>query len=107
MDLNLEADKMNIGHDYDCFHEAVYPALKSKLEEFMLLGYTTISERELWTYLTNKKWRKCKEDVHLYEIVQDIISVQICQYMNFATVEAFKQPDFSFESEEDRKELLK
>ncbi|AGK55050.1 post-transcriptional regulator [Bacillus sp. 1NLA3E] len=98
---------MNFGHDYDCFHEAVYPALKSKLEEFMLLGYATISERELWTYLTNKKWRKCKEDIHLYEIVQDILSVQIGDYMNFATVEAFKQPDFSFESEEDRKELLK
>lgn len=98
---------MNFGHEYDRFREEVKLVLKSKLEEFAILGYQTISEKELWSYLTNKKWRKTKEDIHLYEIVQDIFSVRVGDYMNFATVEAFKMPDFSLENEGGLKELLK
>jgi hypothetical protein len=98
---------MNFGHQYDRFREQVKPVLLSKLEEFEILGYQTISEPELWNYLTVKKWRKPKEDIQLYEIVQEIFSVKVGEFMNFATVEAFKMPDFSFESEEDMKELLK
>lgn len=98
---------MKIGHEYDRFRQIVGPALTSKLEEFEILGYDTIKEQDLWNFLTRKKWRKCKEEIHLYELVQDIMSVQIGVYMNFATVEAFKEADFSFNDEAEMKELLK
>lgn len=98
---------MEIRHEYEQFRELVSPALKSKVSEFQILGYEKVSEQEVWSFLINKKWRKVKEDIHLYEIIQDILGVQIGQFMSFATVEAFRAPDFDFENEEDRKALLK
>ncbi|PLR78026.1 post-transcriptional regulator [Bacillus sp. V3-13] len=97
----------NIGHEYDRFYSHIKPALHSKLDEFKLLGYETITEHELWDYMVKKKWKKTREDILIHEIVQDILSVKVNEYMSFATVEAFKQADFHFSNEEDRRELLK
>lgn len=105
--LELRRVDMKIGHEYDRFRQVVGPVLKSKLEEFELLGYGTVKEQELWNFLTRKKWRKPNEEIHLYEIVQDIFSVPIGEYMNFATVEAFKVTDFSIDDKDDMKDLLK
>lgn len=98
---------MSIGHKYDHFRNQVQPALISKIEEFALLGYGTVEEEALWKYLTMKKWRKPQEEIKLFEVVQDILSVDIGQYMSFVTVEAFKGSDFYFVNGEDLKELLK
>jgi hypothetical protein len=95
------------GHQYDRFREEVSPALKSKKEEFHILGYDQVTEKELWSYLKNKKWKKPKEDVHIYEIVGDILSIKVGEYMNYATTQAFLEPNFSFDNAEDLKELLK
>lgn len=98
---------MKIGHEYDCFRNKVQPALECKLDEFSLLGYETVNEQDLWSFLTRKKWRKPKEEIMLFEIVQDILGIKIGEYMNYATVEAFKLDDFSFDNEEDKAALLK
>lgn len=98
---------MEIGHSYDRFRKEVHPALISKMEEFSLLGYGTISQNSLWEFLTKKKWRKTKEDMKVYEVVSDILSINVGEYMNFATVEAFKSEEFSFANDEERRELLK
>ncbi|SEM32023.1 Post-transcriptional regulator [Mesobacillus persicus] len=94
-------------HQYEPFKKNVRPALKSKLEEFEVFGYGAVTEKELWEYLVNKKWKKPREDVHLYEIVADILSVQAGEYMNFATVEAFKVGTLTLTDEDERRELLK
>lgn len=94
-------------HSYDKFHDSIRPALKSKVEEFSILGFNTIDEEQLWSFLTKKKWRKVREDIKLYEIVEDIMSVKPGEYMNYASVEALKLTEFSFDNEEDMKELLK
>lgn len=94
-------------HEYERFRKTVEPALFSKIEELRLLGYGTIKEGQLWEYLTTKKWKRVKEDMKLYEIVDDILSLKPGEYMNFASVEALKLTDFSFDNEEDLKELLK
>lgn len=94
-------------HDYERFHTTVQPALRSKVEEFGLLGYGTIHEEQLWDFLKSKKWKKVKEDKKLYEIVDDILSLKLGEYMNYASVEALKLSDFSFDNEEDLRELLK
>ncbi len=98
---------MEIGHNYDRFRKEVHPALISKIEEFSLLGYGTISQESLWEFLRKKKWRKPKEDVKVYEVVSDILSVNVGEYMNYATVEAFKSDEFSLANDEERRELLK
>lgn len=98
---------MNIDHAYDHFFIGVRPALQSKLDEFRLLGYDTVTEKELWGFLTKKKWKKVNEEVRLYEIVQEILSVKVSDYMSFATIKAYKEAEFSMDNQEEWKELLK
>jgi predicted NAD/FAD-binding protein len=98
---------MERGHSYGRYYKQIKPALESKKEEFKLLGYEKITEVDLWNYLTKKKWKKPKEEIHLYEIVADILSMKIGDVMNYTTVEAFKLGDFDLSSEEERRELLK
>lgn len=94
-------------HKYEAFRDDVRPAMKSKLEEFEMFGYGSITEKELWEFLVNKKWKKPKADARVYEIVADILAVQPGEYMNYATVEAFKLGSMNLSDEEERKELLK
>lgn len=98
---------MDRSHQYGRFYTEIEPALKSKLEEFKLFGYEKVTEKELWAFLTKKKWKKQKEDIHLYEIVADVFSVKIGELMNYTTVEAFKMGDFSLNDEAERRELFK
>jgi hypothetical protein len=98
---------MDRSHHYGRYYKEVKPALISKVEEFNLFGYEKVSEKDLWEYLTKKKWKKPKEEIHLYELVGDILSVKIGDLMNYTTVEAFKMGDFSLNDEEARRELLK
>lgn len=93
-------------HLYDQFREQVQPALLAKVGEFRISGYETIKADEIWTFLIEKKWRRPKENIHLYEVVSDILSIKIGDYMNYATVEAFKKADPFSISEEERKALF-
>lgn len=98
---------MVIGHAYDDFRAEVNLALVSKLEEFHILGYDSVSQNELWGYLTKKKWRKPKEDIHIYEIIADILAVKVSDFISFATIESYKSAEFSLDDEHELKELLK
>ena len=98
---------MKKGHEYEHFRIRVKPALRSKLDEFQMLGYNTISEKELWEYLIRKKWKKVKDDKKLFEIVQDILSIKVSDYMSFATIEAYKSPELLLKGEKEWKMLLK
>lgn len=98
---------MEIGHEYDVFFREVRPALLSKLEEFRLLGYKTVTEVELWTFMTKKKWKKKNEEKSLHSIVQDILGVKVSDYISYATIKAFKETEFSMDDKEEWKELMK
>jgi hypothetical protein len=98
---------LEIESKFEYLRGKVGPALQSKLEEFQLMGYKKISEPQLWDFLTKKKWKKAKDEIKLHEVIQDIMSVKVSEYMNFATVEAYKAPEFSLDNAEDLRELLK
>ena len=86
------------------YRHHVRPAIISKLEEFNLLGYEDVTEDKLWSYLLNKKWKKTTE-LALHEVVRDILSLKVGEFMNYATVESYKGTSW-FESNEG-KTLLK
>lgn len=94
-------------HMYEQFRKNVRPAIKSKLEELEMLGYGAVTETEMWGYLLNKKWKNPKKDAHLFEIVADILAIKPGEYMNYATVEAFKLGSNTLSDEEERRKLLK
>jgi hypothetical protein len=98
---------MENSHAYDHFRTQVEPALASKLSEFGLLGYDSVTESGLWEFLQKKRWKKVKDEMRLYEVIQDIMAVKVSDYMSFATIEAYKSPEFSFEDEKEWKELMK
>ena len=85
----------------------VQPVLKSKLEEFRLLGVDSVTEQGLWEYLIKKKWKKVKQEMRLYEMIQEILSVRVSDYLNYVTIESYKTTEFSLDNEEELKELLK
>ncbi|MDQ0219336.1 post-transcriptional regulator [Peribacillus cavernae] len=95
-------------HLYQRFYPALKPALKSKAEELNLLGLGAVKEVEIWMYLTRKKWKRPQEKIHLYELVNDILTINSSQFMTFVTIEAYKAPNIWNDlSSEDLKELLK
>lgn len=98
---------MDNSHRFEQFQTQVQPAIASKLTEFQLLGVDSVTERDLWEFLKKKKWKKVKEDMKLHEIIQGILSIKVSDYISFATIEAYKTTEFSFDDEEDMKELLK
>ncbi|MEH7119011.1 post-transcriptional regulator [Neobacillus vireti] len=97
-------DNIHVNED---FRTQVQPALKSKLEEFRLLGIDSVSEQGLWEFLIKKKWKKVKHEMKIYEMIQDILSVRVSDYLNYVTIESYKTSEFSIDNEEELKELLK
>lgn len=94
-------------HPYDSYFHILNPALESKVEEIELLGYGKISKEDLWEYLTKKKWKKHKEGIRIHELVSDVLKVKVGDYMNYATVEAYKAPDLFIDIDsEELQELL-
>ncbi|WP_338451503.1 post-transcriptional regulator [Niallia oryzisoli] len=98
---------MEVSHEYDRFRSKVGPALKSKQEEFLLLGYEGVSEEEIWQFLVKKKWKKGNIEIKLYEMVQSILSLKIGEFMNYSAVEALRDAEFTLDNEEELLELLK
>ncbi|MCM3725256.1 post-transcriptional regulator [Neobacillus cucumis] len=98
---------MDNSHVNEEFRTQVQPALKSKLEEFRLLGIDSVSEQGFWKFLVKKKWKKVKHEMRLYEMIQDILSVRVSDYLNYVTIESYKTSEFSIDNEEELKELLK
>ena len=83
--------KLEKQHPYERYRSEMLPALESKQEEFKLLGYPEVREEDIWMYLIKKKWKKPNPEVRAYEVFQDIMSVRVASYMNFATIEALKE----------------
>ncbi|GIN97968.1 post-transcriptional regulator ComN [Siminovitchia terrae] len=96
-------------HEYDDYFHRLKPALLSKAEEFVILGYEDISIEDLWRFLTEKAWKKPKAGVRVHELVSDIFLLKIGDFMNFATVEAFRSRGDSLENlrNDDFQQLLK
>ncbi|MCP3741201.1 post-transcriptional regulator [Rossellomorea sp. BNER] len=88
-------------HPYLHYYDMLYPALKSKVEEFEVLGYKDATISSLWTYLLKKKWKKTNGHPRLFQLVSDILSVKPGEYMNFETVEAFRSPNWFTDLDEE------
>ncbi len=99
---------MNYIHPYQQFYTKVRPVIESKLEEFRMVGLAAVTEEDVWSYLTNKKWKRPQEGIHIHELVSDILSLTSNQFMTYQMVEAYKSPNiFAPISENELKELLK
>lgn len=55
-------------------YERVKPALYSKLKEINRLGFSVVSEIDIWNYLIINNW-KDRTNLELHEIISDILYV--------------------------------
>jgi hypothetical protein len=78
--------------NWEEMHLHVQPAIQSKVEEFHLYGFNRANESEVWECLKKKKWKRNEVPKPLREVVNDILSLSISDYMSYITVQAYKQP---------------
>lgn len=71
--------------------DELMPALQCKYEEFRLLGYDRVTIEQIWECLLQKKWKKWSEEKKLYELVNDILSLSVGEYMAFLTMESYRE----------------
>jgi hypothetical protein len=95
-------------HPYQRYYLKVRPFLKSKREEFQMVGLNAVTAEDIWGTLTKNKWKRPQENIHLHELVADIVTFSSNQFMTFQMVEAYKSPNLLEPlSEEELKELFK
>lgn len=70
----------------------IEPVLKSKVQEFKLLGYNKVTQEEIWNCLVERIW-KGNPERRLHEIVQDVYHLSANEYMNYMTIDAYQADD--------------
>lgn len=71
---------------------AIQVVLKSKVEEFILMGYSQATTADVLKCLQNHIW-KGNPKKHLHEVVQDIYKLDASTYMNYLTVNVYQEDD--------------
>lgn len=60
----------------------------SKAEEFRLIGYDQVTGADVWECVSDKYHKKGTPP--LYEVVNDILSLKVTQFMNFITLNMYR-----------------
>jgi hypothetical protein len=69
-------------------NETIEQLCQSKAEEFHLIGYTQVSGADVWECVSDKYHKKGTPP--LYEVVNDILSLKVTQFMNFITLSMYR-----------------
>lgn len=65
---------------------------QSKAEEFRMLGYEHVEGQEIWACVSDKYHKTGQPALH--QIVNDILSLKVTQFMNFMTLNAYRGTRF-------------
>ena len=81
--------------EHDPIYTKMLPALQSKMNEFHLYGYTTVTVEDIWIYCVRKVWRKKDvSDMRNYEITNDILQILPAAFMTYTQIEAQRNSDW-------------
>jgi hypothetical protein len=72
----------------DQMNEMIEQLCLSKAEEFRLIGYDQVSGADVWECVSDKYHKKGMPP--LYEMVNDILSLKVTQFMNFITLNMYR-----------------
>jgi len=67
--------------------EKLKEVLESKVDEFHLLGYESVTEEDIWACVTSKYQETWPP---LHHLVNDIFSLKVTDFMNWLTVGAYR-----------------
>lgn len=89
----MEEDMMVVKeHPVDAYREQLKIVIDSKVEEFRVLGYDRVTTKDVWECLKVKKWRKVDQELKLFQLVNDVLSLSTSDYMTYLTMQAYKSP---------------
>jgi hypothetical protein len=69
-------------------NETIEQLCLSKAEEFHLIGYEHVTGADIWECVSDKYHKKGTPP--LYEVVNDILSLKVTQFMNFITLSMYR-----------------
>nr|WP_248930952.1 post-transcriptional regulator [Paenibacillus hamazuiensis] len=64
----------------------------SKAEEFRMLGYEQVTGRDIWDCVSDKYHKTGMPALH--RVVNDILSLKVTQFMNWMTMNIYKDRPF-------------
>ncbi|WP_128895947.1 post-transcriptional regulator [Longirhabdus pacifica] len=70
-------------------NEMIEKLCTAKAEEFHLLGYKQVEGHEVWECVSQSYAKKGMP--HLHQIVSDILSLKITQFMNWMTLSIYRE----------------
>jgi hypothetical protein len=69
-------------------NETIKELCLSKAEEFHMIGYEHVTGADVWECVSDKYHKKGTPA--LYEVVNDILSLKVTQFMNFITLSMYR-----------------
>lgn len=61
---------------------------ESKADEFRMIGYDQVTGADVWECVSDKYHKKGTPGIH--EVVNDILSLKVTQFMNFITLNMYR-----------------
>jgi hypothetical protein len=80
----LEEEQMN----EEQMNAMIEQLCESKAEEFHLIGYDRVTGPDVWECVSDKYHKKGTPP--LYQVVNDILSLKVTQFMNFITLNMYR-----------------
>jgi len=69
-------------------NEMIEKLCESKADEFRLIGYDQVTGADVWECVSDKYHKKGTPNLH--EVVNDILSLKVTQFMNFITLNMYR-----------------
>ena len=69
-------------------NEMIERLCESKADEFRLIGYDQVTGSDVWECVSDKYHKKGTPGLH--EVVNDILSLKVTQFMNFITLNMYR-----------------
>lgn len=67
--------------------------LEIKTKEFHMLGYDKATADDIWNCLITRVWKKADPKIRLYEVVSEVLRLQISTYMTYLTMGIYQEDD--------------
>lgn len=69
-------------------NEMIEKLCESKADEFRMIGYDQVTGADIWECVSDKYHKKGTPNLH--EVVNDILSLKVTQFMNFITLNMYR-----------------
>nr|WP_285851344.1 post-transcriptional regulator [Sporosarcina aquimarina] len=77
------------------------------MNEFHFYGYSTVTEKDIWKYCVQKKWRKRNiTEMRTYALINDVLELTPAEYMTYTQIEEQRGSDWFSDLNSEELQLL-